>query len=117
LFEFSSFLVDNVCKELLLKTLLCDNEVYNGTLGGYLWGRVRILHLGLEIELEVQRIIDIVSSQGDLESSTRFCDGSLEKRVESGVNIFFELFEHDDLTKGNGEFEVHHPTFLVEGNN
>jgi hypothetical protein len=53
LLELSFLLVDNVSQELLLETLLCDNEVHNGTLGGDLWWIIGVQHLGLKIKLEI----------------------------------------------------------------
>jgi hypothetical protein len=54
LLELSFFLVDDVSQELLLETLLCDDEVDNSTLGGNLWWIIWVEHFGLEIKLELK---------------------------------------------------------------
>lgn len=113
LLELSLFLVDDIGKKLFLESLLCDNEVNDGTLGGHLWRIVWVQHLGLEIELECHGIIHIVTSKSDLITGTLPGDSPLEKGIKSSVDIFFELLEHDYLTQGNTEFELHHPALLI----
>jgi hypothetical protein len=41
----------------------------------------------------------------------------LEQWIESSINILLELLEHDHLTKGDSEFQTHHPTFGIESDN
>jgi hypothetical protein len=81
LLELSFFLVDNVSQELLLETLLCDNEIDNSTLCGNLWWIIWVQHFGLEIKLELERVIDIVTTQHNLETGTGSGDSSLEQWI------------------------------------
>mmetsp|Transcript_61973 Transcript_61973/g.109030 ORF Transcript_61973/g.109030 Transcript_61973/m.109030 type:complete len:440 (+) Transcript_61973:567-1886(+) len=114
LFKLRALGTDHLGQELVLETALSGDEVDQCALSSNLGLVVRIGELGLQVQLELAVVLNLLTAEAEVEIASFLVHRAGEHGVHGGVDILGQVLNDDHLTVGDGVIDLALPALLVQ---